>query len=90
MITYIEFRKAKKIINDYYKQEAKKKPYGFLYYVNEEERTKNIKADNIEQAVKKFLKSVNLTNNIKVDYEVSYNNTFIDISDIEEIKEYLS
>lgn len=77
---------------DDWKEIKRKNKYQFLYWLNEDfaldPRAKYITANNIEDACKKFLdkKPESLT---RVDYEVEFNGTYIDISDVKGFENYI-
>lgn len=104
-VTVEQYREAKKlvginqkVISQYLNQQAKKSMYGtyiFLYYYDDSDEGgewRNYKAKNIESACKKMAKYLSGRKRKLqyVDYEVEFNNAYIDISEIECINEFVN
>lgn len=92
IITKREYLNALKVVQKFKKQQ-RVNCYHFLYYskIFESEPTcKWIKASCIEDACKKMLDFVSTLNEIyMIDYEVGFNEAFIDISNNKLLKKYI-
>lgn len=98
-ITKAEYKKAKKVVENYEDQEFAKvvnmdNGFGFLYSTEKDfermkpHRHKLIKAKDINSACSQFLKKAPKTL-FSVDYEVSIHGDFIDISERKEFQQYM-
>ncbi len=93
MIGKREYNKALKVIKEYEKQQIcvlkTDTSFGFLWFdKNDKHYQRIIRAKDINSACNKFLLNIPMTLG-KVDYEVSNNNTYIDISERKKFEKYI-
>lgn len=99
-ITFTQYRKAKQIVRQYERYLSKlsekrsPKAYSFMYWINwehyyREDKTRfaTILAPNITVAVERFLKRAPKSL-ARVDMEVAYKNTFLDVSQFPQLQNY--
>ena len=94
IISKRDYMKALKIVGAYESQVnttviKKDGRFGFLWYnVNGDGSQRWVKAKSIDSAIKKFIRNAPKTMD-RLDYEVQHNNSYIDVSEKEELVKWI-